>query len=130
MNSTVNISAMEPLVPSPASRNAGNGRFVVGNPAWTKGVSGNPSGRVKSNLSSLLAKYVQKKAAGTHEKWESILVRRVVALAAQGDMDAMRFIWERMEGRIKDSGPESNHGPLSITLVNYAPVIPTPAAIE
>lgn len=66
---------------------------------FKKGVSGNPSGRVKSNLNKLLSEYVQIEDPSTRKKREQLLVEQLVALALTGDLDALEFIWDRLEGK-------------------------------
>ncbi len=77
---------------------------------FEKGKVSNPKGRPKSHLSKLLSAHLQEKvkvfdAAGKTitETREKSLVRKVYALAFTGDMDAIKFIWERMEGKVRDN---------------------------
>ena len=77
---------------------------MKGNPRgkpWAKGVSGNPSGRPKSNLNRLLSEFVAKKATvlGRRETYEQLMVQQVVALALKGDKDMLTFVWDRLEGK-------------------------------
>ena len=67
--------------------------------SFPKGIGGNPGGRPKSNLNKLLSQFVMKKPEGGKEAWQALIVKRVVALAVQGDMEAVKFIWDRLEGK-------------------------------
>lgn len=71
--------------------------------AFQKGVSGNPSGRVKSNLSKALSGYLQQEDPVTKKKHEQLIAERVVALAEGGDLDAIEFIFDRLEGKVATS---------------------------
>lgn len=66
---------------------------------FQKGTSGNPAGRKPSDLNKLLAQFVQKTPDGGKEPWKALIIKRVVALAVQGDMEAVKFIWDRLEGK-------------------------------
>ena len=67
--------------------------------SFQKGVCGNPGGRPKSDLTKLLSQFVQAKPEGGKEAWKALIIKRVVALAVQGDMEAVKFIWDRLEGK-------------------------------
>ena len=75
-----------------------SGRRAGGTP-FKPGKSGNPGGRPKSKLNQLLAKHLGLKANDSGEKWEMLLVKRVIALAVTGDKWALEFIWDRLEGK-------------------------------
>ena len=68
-------------------------------PPFKKGQSGNPSGRPKSDLTKLLSQFVQKTPDGGKEPWKHLIIKRIIALAVQGDMEAVKFIWDRLEGK-------------------------------
>jgi len=87
-----------------------NSKRTVGRP-FPKGVSGNPGGRPKSNLTRVLADTINPKR----------LANKLYALALQGDMQAIKYIYDRIEGtptqrvefsavefaqRLKDERPE------------------------
>lgn len=78
---------------------------------FQKGRSGNPGGRPPSSLNKLLSEHLHAKDGSKTR--EQQLVEQVCALALQGDMDAIKFVWERLEGKVRDS-IELETGPLSI----------------
>lgn len=82
---------------------------------FVKGQSGNPAGRPKSNLGSLLSKFMQEShGEKTREQW---LIERVWAMGAGGNLEAIKFIWERLEGRIMPASDVStNSGELAIAV--------------
>ena len=76
-----------------------NGRFAKGNKLgnrWKKGESGNPNGRRNSFtdiLNSLGETKVEQK-----ERRERIMLK-LYAMAEKGDLNAIKFIVERIEGK-------------------------------
>ncbi len=65
---------------------------------FKKGQSGNPNGRPKSQLNGLLSKHMAATYKDkTRDQW---LVERLWNMAAMGNLDAIKFIWERLEGKI------------------------------
>jgi len=100
---------------------------AIGNPAWVKGVSGNPNGRPKGakSLTGVLADMmdanelelkvtIQKPDKEPEEKIFSIKADQsmkyaislaLVAKAIQGDMSAINCIFERIEGRVETRKP-------------------------
>lgn len=67
---------------------------------FKKGVSGNPTGRPKSDLNKVLSEYMLKKN-DNGKTYTEMLVARVLDLAlSRGDMDAIEFIWDRLEGKV------------------------------
>jgi hypothetical protein len=78
-----------------------NGRFkkgVSGNPdtRFKKGESGNPNGR--RNAYTDLIKDFSFKKSGDRERRE-VIVSKLFSLAERGDLRAMQFIIERLEGK-------------------------------
>lgn len=69
--------------------------------AWKKGQSGNPNGRPRKNkaLSEELRRLLQGQALGKKETNLQVIVAKLVALAREGDKDAIRYIFDRLEGR-------------------------------
>lgn len=92
---------------------------VPGRP-FPKGVSGNPSGRPKSNLSSLLAQYGRERDKKSSDKRprEERLVDDIWTSALNGDESCRNLIWERIDGKVKQSlGLENSDGaPARFTL--------------
>lgn len=67
---------------------------------FVKGKSGNPSGRPKSKLNSLLAKELTKRFKGERQTNEEAIAKKVVEMARAGDKDCIELIWTRMEGKV------------------------------
>lgn len=68
----------------------------IGNPAWKKGVSGNPSGRPKSKpISDELRKIGE---AGGYQQ----LAAKLFIKALEGDVRSAQEILNRIEGRVTD----------------------------
>lgn len=84
---------------------------------FQKGQSGNPRGRAKNQalLTPTLRQLVSKD--GNKEKIASVLVN----LALAGDLDAIKIIFERLDGKVvapvELSGP--NSGPIEIEALDY-----------
>ncbi|MFA6318388.1 MAG: DUF5681 domain-containing protein [Elusimicrobiota bacterium] len=87
-----------------------------GNPSarFEKGKSGNPGGRPKSNLSALLSRLVQRDENGKRTELE--IVKKVCKLALAGDMKAIEFIWERLEGKVTSPITLNEDAPVRFTL--------------
>lgn len=89
--------------------------------AWKKGQSGNPNGRPPKAkaMSEELRRLLQRHAPGTKRSNLEVLVAKLVELAHGGDKDALRYIFDRLEGRpaqaLEFSGDEAR--PLHITYV-------------
>ena len=81
---------------------------------FQKGKSGNPSGRPKSNLGKLLSEYLQRVEGG--KRLEQKIVEKVCELAKKGDKDIIKFIWERLEGKVKEQVNIDSDGPVTFTL--------------
>lgn len=81
---------------------------------FQKGQSGNEGGRPKSSLSKLLSEYLQTKDG--KKTREQMLVEKLVGLALNGDFQAIRFIWERLEGKVQENVALSHDGLTTFTL--------------
>ena len=68
---------------------------------WKNGVSGNPNGRPKKNLcvSDLLKEIGETELPKSNETLLELMVHKVFEKAIAGDMRAIEFITERLEGR-------------------------------
>lgn len=94
-------------------------RIIMG---WTKGQSGNPNGRPRKNkaMSDELRRLVQGKAPGKKETNLQIITAKLMALAEAGQLDAIKYIFDRLEGRpaqaVQLTGDEKQ--PLRITYVD------------
>ena len=74
--------------------------------SWKKGQSGNPKGRPKKAdcLTSLMREELEKvdpkdKGKRTHKE---LVVIATIELAKQGNSTALKEVWERMDGKVKD----------------------------
>jgi hypothetical protein len=68
--------------------------------AFKPGQSGNPGGKPKSNLNKLLSQFMAGKDTGDRVSREKRLAEKLGRLALSGDMDAIRYVWDRLEGKI------------------------------
>ena len=68
--------------------------------AFKPGVSGNPGGRPRSELNKVLANYLLKKSENGKTYTELLVVRLIEIAVGRGDMDAIEFIWDRLEGKV------------------------------
>jgi len=90
---------MEKQTQSKRKQHADNGNFAKGNTVgnrWTKGQSGNPRGR--KNAYTDLIKDMSYQDVNGKERREVIL-NKLFQLAERGDLRAIQFIVERMEGK-------------------------------
>ena len=70
-----------------------NGQFVVGNEdGWLPGQSGNPNGRPKNSITTLLKNRDPKDYQKVADK--------LVQLAENGDMAAIRELLDRIDGKV------------------------------
>ena len=82
---------------------------------WKKGVSGNPRGRPKKrdSLTGLLEEEIVKICPADRERrtWIVLLVRSTLQQAIKGNHTALKEIWERLDGKIPQSGKLQLGGP-------------------
>ena len=75
---------------------------------WKKGTSGNPRGRPKKQdcLTHLLREEIQKICPADREKrtWKLLIVRATLQLAMKGNAAALKEVWERLDGKVLQSG--------------------------
>jgi len=90
---------------------------------WKKGQSGNPRGRPAKGkaMSEELRRLLQRQAPGKKETNLEVIVAKLVALALEGgQLDAIKYICDRLEGRppqaIELGGDKAR--PLRITYVD------------
>ncbi len=73
---------------------------------WKKGQSGNPKGRPKKTdcLTSLLAEEIDKVDPEDKHKrtWRELIVIATMRLAIKGNAAALKEVWDRMDGKVKD----------------------------
>jgi ribosomal protein L17 len=74
-------------------------RRKAGNPGWTVGRSGNPTGKSKTKIltDQLKALLVQ------DPKRVRNIADKVIELAEGGDLEATKLIFERLEGRVSQT---------------------------
>ena len=76
-----------------------NGKFAKGNTIgnrWKKGESGNPNGR-RNAYTDLIKDFSYLKVDDKERR--EIVVAKLCQLAERGDLNAIRFIVERLEGK-------------------------------
>ena len=89
---------------------------------WRKGQSGNPKGRVKGKkvLTDELRRLLDAKWRPFGQTNRELLAQVLMGKALQGDLKAIEYIWDRLEGRpaqaVQVTGEERK--PLCITYVN------------
>lgn len=74
---------------------------VVGRP-FPKGVSGNPKGKPKGarHMSTLLEKAIKRLDKEQHTPHDILIIRTLVQRAKRGDMDAIKLIFDRVDGKV------------------------------
>ena len=89
-----------------------NSNLRRGNPAWGKGVSGNPAGRKPKEkllswyLSEMLGKdadFIAPGAGPDDKTWLQLVAKAMLLQAAKGNVQAAELIFERLEGKVKDT---------------------------
>ncbi len=74
--------------------------------SWKKGQSGNPKGRPKKAdcLTSLLKEEIEKVDPRDRHKrtYRELIVIATMRLAMKGNAAALREVWDRMDGKVKD----------------------------
>ena len=87
---------------------------------WKKGVSGNPRGRPKKqdSLTSLLKKEMENicPADKKQRTWSELIVRATLQLAMKGNPAALHEVWDRSEGKLKQSLEHSGTGSRAVVL--------------
>ena len=82
---------------------------------WKKGVSGNPHGRPKKQetLTSLLNKEIKKICSADRQKrtYEELMVLATLQLAMKGNAAALKEVWERLDGKVLQTGKMQLGGP-------------------
>tara|TARA_R100000655_G_scaffold55461_1_gene93496 strand:+ start:529 stop:852 length:324 start_codon:yes stop_codon:yes gene_type:complete len=98
---------------------ASNGQFKKGNTLgnrWEKGTSGNPEGR--RNAYTDLIKDVSFTKSNDKERRE-IIVNKLFQLAERGDLRAIQFIVERLEGKALERQVRTNKSePIQVMVID------------
>ena len=86
-------------------KTSGSGK-VTNLKSWKKGQSGNPAGRPKKEdcLTSLMREELEKVDPKDAEKrtHKELIVVATIRLAKEGNSTALKEVWERMDGKVKD----------------------------
>jgi len=76
---------------------------------FPKGKTGNPNGRPREkSLTTQLKEALKQNEKNTGQPYDALLVNRLLERAiSQGDMKAIQMIWERLEGKPKQTHEHS-----------------------
>ena len=96
-----------------------DGKFAKGNKLgnrWKKGESGNPNGR--RNAYTDLIKEFSFQKVNDRERRE-IIVNKLFQLAERGDLNAMRMVIERLEGKaLERQERTTKNEPIQVMVIN------------
>lgn len=82
---------------------------------FKKGVSPNPSGRPKGvSIVARLNELAKEIPPGERETRAELVARKLFELSVAGDLDAIKYLSDRLHGRIKDAEDDSQPNPLSV----------------
>lgn len=89
------------------------------------GESGNPKGKPKGtrSLSTILKEMLDEDieviegSSKTKKKFADVIVRQLMQKANKGDIKAIQEIWDRMEGKAKQTIDQSNTGDVTIKVI-------------
>ena len=99
---------MDKQTQSKRSNHKSNGDFAKGNTLgnrWKKGQSGNPKG-LRSPYTDLIKELSLKKVDGKEQRL--VVMNKLFELAKRGDMKAIQFIVERLEGKALERQERTN----------------------
>lgn len=88
--------------------------------AFQKGQSGNPNGRPRKGnaLSELIRKQLQEPAEAADGKTNAqVIAEKLVTLASAGDIDALKILLDRTEGKVPDTTNLNTSGTLKVKVV-------------
>lgn len=87
-------------------RKTSGSRKVTNLKSWKKGQSGNPKGRPKKAdcLTTLMREELEKVDPKDKEKrtHKELVVIATIELAKEGNSTALKEVWERMDGKVKE----------------------------
>jgi hypothetical protein len=90
----------------------------VGKPNFVKGVSGNPNGRPKKGtaLTDILKMLLDKPATDSPDapKVKELVMQKLVSLALDGDMVAIKYLSDRIDGTPVQTVDQNIEGELGI----------------
>ena len=96
-----------------------NGKFAKGNKLgnrWKKGESGNPNGR-RNAYTDLIREFSFQKVNDKERR--EIILSKLFQLAERGDLRAIQFIVERLEGRAVERQERTTKSePIQVMVIN------------
>ena len=96
-----------------------NGQFAKGNTLgnrWKKGESGNPNGR-RNAYTDLIKQFSFQEVNGKERR--EIILGKLFQLAERGDLRAIQFIVERLEGRALERQERTTKSePIQVMVIN------------
>ncbi|HBY67236.1 MAG TPA: hypothetical protein DEG69_05400 [Flavobacteriaceae bacterium] len=102
-----------------ADNRASNGQFKKGNQVgnrWAKGESGNPKGR-RNAYTDLIKDMSFTKANGKERR--EVILSKLFQLAERGDLRAIQFIIERLEGKAVERQVRTNKSePIQVMVID------------
>ena len=98
---------------------------------WKDGMSGNPNGRPKKGmtLTEVLKEFLDVRDKGNKKTRKELLVQKIIKLALEGNIPAIRFVWAYIDGlplqrqeiiEIDDTPQESQYTPEGEKVINDA----------
>lgn len=81
---------------------------------FVKGQSGNPGGRKKKELTIALESVLAEKDPATKKTKMVLVARALVDKAIDGDVPAIKEIWERLEGKVAQAVVGDPEQPIKI----------------
>ena len=73
-------------------------------------INRNGAPKKEESISGLVQELLRNKPTGQEKTYRELFAMRVMKLALEGDMTAIREIWDRMEGSVRGAGANINVG--------------------
>ena len=73
-------------------------------------INKNGAPKKDESISGLVKELLHSKPQGQEKSYRQLFAMRVMKLALEGDMTAIREIWDRMEGSVRGAGANINVG--------------------